>query len=103
MAAAALEVFLPLDCTLGPYSPFLDVCTLPPAPNTCITPEFLSFWQRPFCAVPKDGPLAAASVLSGLMTIKDVGEARALNSSGEDPEWSSHCLDGGCLSCKGIG
>lgn len=26
MAAAALEVFLPLNCTLGSYSPFLDDC-----------------------------------------------------------------------------
>jgi len=36
--------------------------------------------------VPKDGPFAAAPVLSVPITAKDMGEALALSSSAEGPE-----------------
>lgn len=44
----------------------------------------------------KDGPFAAATVLSALITIKDMGQALDLNSSREGPEHLVTAVVGWC-------
>lgn len=73
----------------GSYSLFLDDCTLPSAPNTCITLEFLPFGSGSSMLCLRMAPL-----LSIPIAIKDMGEALVLNSSRKGlSTWSLQCLD----------